>query len=194
MSAAVLELAGLQQYMITTQGGGRDVSAWPRAHPWPGVVEQPPSWWTHLTGGWGCLRAHLGLWRHLAGADQPVLVLEDDAVPLAPLRPVTLPPRWDLLMLGGQHLVPPRVTGHLGVLRCRATVRTHAYVLAPGAGTRLRAALVEHDPRPLDRQLAVATRAGRIEVYAVKPWLVGQAAGLSLIDHVLREQRTWERA
>jgi hypothetical protein len=128
----------------------------------------------------GCLRAHRILWQRLAGSEQDVLVLEDDAVPLAPLWvPHDLPEDWDLLMLGGHHVRPPTPV-RPDLVRCVDTSRTHAYLVRAGRAGRLLAATAPTRPdQHVSTLLRMAMYHRTVNCYAVNPWQVGQAAGYS---------------
>lgn len=65
------------------------------------------------------------------------MLLEDDAVIPNNFQDrmqrflADVPEHWEALMLGGEHELPPEPVSP-GVVRCVATIRTHAYVLRPG--------------------------------------------------------------
>lgn len=79
----------------------------------------------------GCAFSHRVVLRQSRGT---ALILEDDAqLPTAFQRQVgellaKLPPHWDLVKLGGEHLAPP-IPVAPGVVRCVQTARTHAYLV-----------------------------------------------------------------
>ena len=87
-------------------------------------------------GAWGCRQSHLRVLEDamMDGIDK-LLVLEDDVrfVPNFLEKSIEfmkkVPDDWDLLMLGGQDMGAPAVTGIDGVARSLNTQRTHAYAI-----------------------------------------------------------------
>lgn len=165
-----------------------------RPHPWPfppvrlvpGVRKQAPPWYTAGDAAYGCREAHLKVLNQqwLAGVES-TLVLEDDAL----FRPDFherwpdvangVPDRWDMLMLGGQHVKPPTPAG-LWVKKCVATRLTHAYVIRLKAIPYLMRVWMGSRGH-IDR--AAETFQREANVYAPTEWLVGQGAGWSDISH-----------
>lgn len=148
----------------------------------------PPSWWTFGKGAWGCYRSHLAVIERSLSRDRTILVLEDDAVPAGDLghRIFTLPSPptpWDMLYLGGQHLRPP--TPHCDPwVRCTNVNRLHAYVIAPSGASRLYRALTDpaswdgaHEGKHVDH--VIGRCHASMNVFAIEPWLFGQAEGAS---------------
>lgn len=132
-----------------------------------------PEDWQCSPGAWGNRESHLRLLTS-AGDVSSVLVLEDDAHLPADfdtrleLLLAALPADWEAVMLGGEHVRPPSWVAH-GVVRCRRTIRTHAYLLrgqaiqvAVGAARRAQ----RHWDSDLSRELG---RRGR--TYAPDPFL-----------------------
>lgn len=131
---------------------------------------QPPAdprWRALPAGAFGCWDSHARALRQAVG---PVLILEDDAVFAdnfgQALAELTLPPDWEVVHLGGQHLYRPEPFVP-GLVRPTRMLRTHAYlshwpqVLASGLrGQRTH----------VDFALAQLP----IRRYATDPWLVGQ--------------------
>lgn len=137
----------------------------------------------------GCLAGHREIWQQ---ATQDTLVLEDDVV-LAPrwqqiLADLQPPPDWDLIYLGGQHIRAAQPT-EVGLVRCRSTIRTHAYVMRQQSVPRLLAA-TDHQ-RHVDLSLACAQQDGEIVGYAVHPWIAGQGSAFSAITHRQEPERWW---
>lgn len=121
----------------------------------------------------GCMASHIAA---LAAApDKPTLMLEDDAV-FAPGFTLDLhpPDDWDLLWLGGQHLMPPNLPQD-GWAVPRHIIRTHGYLV--------------RRPRQLARHLRESQLphttmfALPLTQYAQVPFTIGQAAGRSDIQH-----------
>jgi hypothetical protein len=160
----------------------------------------PPRNWIAGGGAWGCMQSHRQiLERALSDGTKRLLVLEDDAhLPeefpakvAAFLKAV--PPDWDQLMLGGQHIdvfknPPPGLPG--GVVRCLNCQRTHAYAVQGGfmqelyrvwqAGTTH----CDHIMGPLQRHR---------KVYAPEPMLIGQEEGRSDISGRTNPRTFWKR-
>jgi hypothetical protein len=146
-------------------------------------VRESPPWWHASAGAYGCALAHVGVledaWKR--GVER-LLVLEDDAC-FAPDFPdrsrqffARVPPAWSLLMLGGQHVLPPSRTLIPGVVRCVDTRRTHAYVVKQKAMPLLirtwKAASTHID-------FSLPTVQAMAKMYAPERWLVGQRNGRS---------------
>lgn len=163
----------------------------------------PPDW-TAGNPAWGCYRTHLRIIEDLANGtiDGPALIFEDDAEPLGPDFAERLaafladvPPKWDMIYLGGQHLdrniaPPDKITCQ--VLRAYNVNRTHAYAVHP----RFARQLYEHLTRPdwekghhIDHHYGRIHRTAR--TYCPTAWLFGQAAGYSDIAAKEQPRRTW---
>lgn len=117
----------------------------------------------------GCMDSHITALA--TTVDTPTLVLEDDAV-FAPgftlnLRP---PPDWDLLWLGGQHLIRPKPVIP-GWVRPSHVIRTHGYIARePHQLSRY----LRESPLPHTTMFALP-----LTQYAQNPFTVGQAPGYS---------------
>lgn len=168
-----------------------------------GIKEERPAWWKATAGAWGCYRSHLELVEYCLeyGVDR-VLVLEDDAtfVPdfTARLAALDVPDDAQQLYLGGQHLATPK-PGPPGFLIGTNVNRTQAYAVL---GRDALWTLKEHlQPYPalwtarhhVDHHYGILHRHGRIRVYAVQPWLCGQAAGRSDVGKSTPGERWWRR-
>jgi hypothetical protein len=153
-----------------------------------------PDGWSAGGGAWGCMQSHRQvLERALIDGLDRLLVLEDDACFRPSFREdVTrfledVPPDWDQLMLGGQHMLPPAPV-RPGVVRCMNCQRTHAYAVR---GRYLRdlyrrwcssSGHCDHVMGPFQREY---------RVYAPDPFLVGQARGKSDISGGQNPTKFW---
>lgn len=162
----------------------------------------PPRWWRAGAAAWGCLQSHLRVLEEaLLDGVGSVLILEDDAVFPAQFASAVrsflelVPPDWDGLMLGGQHLARP--VPHRGVLRVVNGNRTHAHAMR---GRYIRAVYQhlcnypDHAVKPqshVDHRLGELHKSGRYNVYAPVSWLVGQSEGHSDIAGRTLDERFW---
>jgi hypothetical protein len=125
-----------------------------------------------------------------------ILVLEDDAEPVPDFTShatdflARVPADWDCLMLGGQHLVPPKFVAP-GIVQCVATHRTHAFAvrktMMPGLLKFWETVTNDHC------DIVLAASMSYFKAYAPDPFLIGQAAGFSDItmqDELARLQFT----
>jgi hypothetical protein len=179
---------------------------WPLPHPHvfaavDGLQDRAPAWWKSVPGAWGCARSHHSILAAAAAAGfERILVLEDDVsfVPdfAARLSGLEVPADCEQLYLGGQHLAKPEpIPGRDDLVRGRNVNRTHAYgVIGRPAIEKLRDWIA---PRPwpgrhhVDHRFGALHRAGGIRVYAVRPWLCGQAEALSDITQKTHKARSW---
>jgi hypothetical protein len=139
-------------------------------------------------GGWGGLRSQEQmLATTLQRGRKSILILEDDAefppdfCPRVLAFLQSLPDDWDGLMIGGDHEGNTPTPVAPGIVRCRYTVRVHCYALRGSAA-------IEHVLRHyrqgrtfVDRILADLM--GQLRFYAPEPFIVGQAANRSDVDH-----------
>jgi glycosyl transferase, family 25 len=96
---------------------------------------QPPRTWMETPGAYGCLQSHLAVVKQAHASSQPsVVIFEDDVVLEVDFHAkfqrfmLQLPSDWDMLMLGGVHIVKPeKITEN--VYRVIAMTTTHAYAL-----------------------------------------------------------------
>lgn len=142
-----------------------------------------PAGWESGPGAWGCLQSHLALWERIYTEGRPALIFEDDATFAPDFADryadfaEAVPPDWDMLYLGGQHILPPSfLTPTSPVVRCQGVKKTHAYAITPAACQRLYSH-VAAAPYHIDVALALLHRG--LSVYAPTRWLCGQAAGVS---------------
>lgn len=132
-----------------------------------------PLRWRASVEAWSNMASHASILRSSAGA---LLVLEDDAdVPqdfglLIDEVVSQLPPNWESIWLGGQHLLAPR-TISTGIVQNRHPIRTHAYIVrGPAISAALHVAThaVDHWDVPLGQVLA-----RRGTSFSPDPFLVG---------------------
>jgi len=167
-----------------------------RDWPWPverfsavdGHLCPPPRWFTTGGGAWGCLQSHLRLYERILQSDwNRVLILEDDAEPLKgwaskiPLVWEDLPPSWEMLYLGGQHLQrdskpPARITNNLvRVFNCQ---RTHAYMVNRKGALNIYKRLTSQLPH-WERAHHIDWYLGKwhpeMQAYASYPFVIGQS-------------------
>jgi len=170
--------------------------AWPFARPRrfdavDGSAVAIPAQWKRGAGAWGCMLSHRAIMREaIAEGIGSILVLEDDAVPVAGfgqkaadfLRRV--PEDWDCLMLGGEHLAAPKPVA-AGVVQCVSTNRTHAFAIRrrmmPGLLKFWETVTNDHC------DIVLAACMGYFKAYAPQPFLIGQRAGFS--DVTMREEK-----
>jgi hypothetical protein len=167
-----------------------------------GQAEPPPAGWKATPGAWGCARSHYAVlsWAIATGVER-LLVLEDDAtfVPdfAARLAALTPPEDTGQLYLGGQHLTKPEaLPGRVDFVRGLNVNRTHAYGVLGRAALETLRDWIEPSPawacrHHVDHRMGVLHRERRLGVYAVRPWICGQAAGLSDITNKKAGARTW---
>jgi len=142
----VISLARTPERLV--QFNGRFPADWPFAKPqvFPAVdgkATRARSGFAGGTGAWGCLQSHQQIVQRCLDQkiNKPVLILEDDAQIVSVSRVMwamaTVPADAEILFLGGQHFRPtmPVVDAEgqvtQGIVRCRETGRTHAYILFP---------------------------------------------------------------
>jgi len=155
-----------------------------------------PSWWRGTPGAYACMLSHRFAisCSFAAGADS-VLIFEDDALlspdfaaGLAAFLPA-VPPDWQMLYLGGQHR--PQFKPYPaapGVLRCRHTIRLHAYAV------HRRGAPLVHDclaRTAKDCDQALADLHPRLATYAPSRWLVAQRADFSDVESRRHPKDRW---
>lgn len=164
----------------------------------------PPPWWRQGASAWGCYRSHVRILEEcLNDQVQSVLLLEDDALFLDGfadrvhrfLRHV--PADWQMLYLGGQHLmvnrVPPKRINRWAYQPYNVN-RTHAFALQ---GDMLRIVyrhLHKHDwhtGHHIDHHLGRLHQRREHRIYAPKQWLVGQATSKSNISGKTPPDRFW---
>lgn len=145
-----------------------------------------PRYWKSGGGAYGCQQSHIQvLQRALMDGVQSIFVMEDDAS----FRPdfggcfreffCRVPQNWEALMLGGQH-IGSVAEAKDGVVLCRNTHRTHAYILR-GPAIRDVCELFENSRHHIDWDMGpFLGRRGR--TYAPSPFLVSQASSKSDIN------------
>lgn len=186
---------------------GRLSAAWPavRCDVFPAVdgeQEIMPKGWAGTAGAWGCYRSHQAVIAQAIDDDvDRLLVFEDDATFVSDfaerLENLSIPADCEQLYLGGEHLRPP-LPGPPGFVRGANVNRTHAYAVL---GRRALLTLQQHlrwnpatwgPKHHVDHRFGELHERGGIVVYAVKPCLCGQEAGLSDVDGRKRPKRVWQ--
>lgn len=136
-----------------------------------------PAYWPSTQGAYGCLLSHIKILSQVvADGVGTTLVLEDDAMPVG-FTALRLDdflgrvPDWDALMLGGQHLYVPEWIAE-GIVRCRMTQRTHAYVVKLPAAESL---LGHWQTINAQADQVIGWHFGQLRVYAPDPFLFVQS-------------------
>jgi hypothetical protein len=161
-----------------------------------GVVPVP-AYWKSGGGAYGCQQSHIQvLQRALMDGVRSILVMEDDAVFRKDFgTQVTefldaVPDNWEALMLGGQHIARPEHLGG-GIVKCRNSQRTHAYILR-GNAIRDVCQLWEGSRHHIDWDMGPFL-GKRVKTYAPDPFLVGQAASKSDINGKEHRTQWWSK-
>lgn len=153
-----------------------------------------PAHWRSGAASYGCALSHLSVLQDaMYHRRQAVLVFEDDALFTDDATDALqrfaedVPDDWQLLLLGGQHMRPPRrVTQN--VVRCRRASRTHAYIIR-GPSIPALHELWSRARTDIDRGWGDLQR--EVPTYAAWPFIVGQAAGHSDIVGLHMPERFW---
>jgi len=175
----------------------------------------PPHWFRGGASAWGCNQSHRALIEDALNRGlESILLLEDDAICRANFLKrwesfvAELPDDWDLLYLGGQHIVQNRMIERISrqVYRPYNVNRTHAWALRP-AGMRavyqrLWCDYAEPAGTPtdvgrrhiIDNHLAALLEEGSLKVYCPARWLFGQREGKSEIAGRQLNERWWNDA
>jgi hypothetical protein len=186
---------------------GRLPARWPLPRPEllkavDGREQPPPAGWRATAGAWGCAWSHyVALSLAIEGGIERLLVLEDD-VTFVPdfadrLEALAIPEDAGQLYLGGQHLAKPQaLPDRADLVRGVNVNRTHAYaVIGRAALETLRGWILPSTEwrcrHHVDHRMGVLHRERRVGVYAVRPWLCGQASGMSDVDGHKRPERVW---
>ena len=155
-----------------------------------GQEEHLPDYWTCKPGAWGCFRSHIAILRYAVRAKlESLLILEDDAVFVDGFTERVqaflqyVPDDWDQIYFGGQHYMQhhgrPRPIAP-GVLRAYNVNRTHAHALrAKYIPKVLKFFQKARFNLHVDYQFGELHMIGNHNIYSPRPWLVGQAAGVS---------------
>ena len=169
-----------------------------------GVRATIPAWWQSGPGAWGCRASQLAVLQ-AAQRDglETVLILEDDAhfhhraQEWLGVMMSLVPDDWDLLFLGGQHMVEPKPMADPRLLKGRGITRTHAYAVH----RRAFASLIEqvsddsrYQANPgwhIDHQYAHGIADGQWKAYAPAWWLAAQEEGRSDIGEQSFSRRWW---
>ena len=174
----------------------------------------PPVWWRSGNGAWGCLMSHLHIVQNFLtkheGKDGHLLIFEDDALfsdDFAQRLPKVLAEvgdDWDMLYLGGQHLhlntsKPWRCKTDVEVVNAYNVNRTHAFAVNRRFAVKFQQHII-HAPdyinynfhAHIDHQLGVLHERGQHKIYAVDPWINGQAAGKSWTSGKETKDEWWQ--
>ena len=185
---------------------------WPFAPPTrvsavDGTLCPPPDWWRPGAGAWGCYRSHARVIEQaLCEGVSSLLILEDDATFPPDFTPRALsflgrlPPDWQMLYLGGQHLrtrtrPPTRLAEDL--YRPFNVNRTHAYALRGDMREVVYRHLNGRDWRAghhIDHHYGRLHMEQRHRIYCPAAWLVGQDEGRSDIAARAFKTRFWPAA
>lgn len=173
---------------------------WPFAEPEvfqaiDGHVIPTPDKWKSGGGAYGCMRSHQEILEMcMMNESKPILIMEEDCVfcdnfsekVTAFLESV--PKDWDKLMIGGQHMRPPKEVVP-GVCKVAGAGRTHCYAIQGQMVKDLYKAWVNGDVHcdwimePLHQNY---------KVYAPFPnFLAGQRAGKSEINGRVNPAKFW---
>lgn len=163
----------------------------------------PPAW-SSGSGGWGCLLSHLAVLRQAVDdLVRSVLILEDDAcfsphtTHWLPQFMSALPGSWHQIYLGGQHLLPPRPTGHPLIWSPENVNRTHAYAVTLEGAARLLRFLSEIELYTWDPGWHVDHAMGhghfmqRWRTYCPPWWFCGQDECVSDVNAGVSYSRRW---
>lgn len=165
-----------------------------------GHAEALPDGWKATPGAYGCYRSHLAVISSaLSDGVEGLLVFEDDATFLpwfADRMSSLVPDDCEQLYLGGEHLKPPK-PGPPGFVRGVNVNRTHAYCIFGRTALEKIHDHLQWNParwtakHHIDHHLGELHEQGGINVYAVTPWMCGQASGTSDIDGKAWPDRLW---
>jgi hypothetical protein len=154
-----------------------------------------PIGWDAGGGAWGCMQSHRQiLERAIMDGIESLLVLEDDACFRPTFREdvarflASVPPNWDGLMLGGQHIASTPRTIVPGVVRCTNCQRTHAYAVR---GRFIRDLYQKWSSSSGHCDHVMGPFAANYNVYAPEPFLVGQERSKSDISGAVNPRKFW---
>jgi GR25 family glycosyltransferase involved in LPS biosynthesis len=162
-----------------------------------------PIWWKQGGGAWGCLMSHARILEDCIGRNvRRVLILEDDVVFTDDFSEAVegflsdVPPDWDQLYFGGQHLRnPTRLSEH--VYSCANINRTHCHAVSRKFMPRMYRHIlnaydyIDHPGHHVDHRLGVLQETGTVQVFAPVNWLAGQRAGHSDISGRANATHFW---
>ena len=168
-----------------------------------------PQWFggAGMNGAWGALCSHRTIIeRCLNEGVQSVLVLEDDAAPVAGFADkarqffAALPEDYQMVYLGGQlthydHTEHPPEVINEQVIRPWSCNRTHAYGLTRAGMKIVYVHLSRHNWQTghhVDHHIEQLSRAQELITYAPREWLIGQAPGLSDISNKEFPERSFQ--
>ena len=152
-----------------------------------------PAEWKHGRGALGCFLSHRAvLGAAVADSVSSLLVLEDDACPVPNFTDRSaeflsrVPPDWQCLMFGAEHLSPPVRVGR-GIVQCTAANRAHAYSVRGPMMDGLLKMWNHFDTDHCD--VVLASLMTHFKTYAPDPLLIGQGAGFSDITEQIETPR-----
>jgi hypothetical protein len=179
-----------------------------------GALVPAPGWWGGAkvkgsSGSWGCLLSHMKVAQQaICDGASSLLVFEDDCVfspDVAEVLPgvmKALGDDWDMLYLGGEYWLrggnPVRDHRHGNLLSAYSVVRTHAFAINGSFLPRYHQHVSHYSDYGkggcgfhIDHQLARLHARKKARVFAIHPWLCGQAENSSEIFGVKYPELWW---
>lgn len=141
-----------------------------------------------LPGEAGCRASHLAVLQSAVNSKKPILILEDDVEFQKDFRGLsalfesvmsTMPP-WDLLYLGGNHVIRPIVPPGRGYGKVNRVLTTSSYAVTSTGASRLVSIINANPNVPVD--FAIANHQHSLKCYAFVPPLAWQKPGYSDIQ------------
>jgi hypothetical protein len=174
-----------------------------------GKKTRVPPWWRQGRGAWGCYRSHVNLIEDCLNRDiHSLLLLEDDAICVRDFTAKwerfhrDLPHDWQILYLGGQHLMmrkhkPRRVTDEVYIPY--NVNRTHAWAVNTEAGMQrvyqwLTNTKEWRNRHHIDHHMGRIIQRRDRPCYCPKEWLIGQNDTKSNISGKRPPIRFWAPA
>lgn len=150
---------------------------------WSELEAYQPRVLDHSPGERGCSMSHIRAWRHCVeqsnGCEKPLLVLEDDAVPVEKFTEIleqalhALPHDAQILYLGYEQAAEWRRQVSAEVVEAEYVWVTVGYIIWP-AGARVLLNRLPID-QPVDNWMAAACASGTIKSYCIEPKIIHQA-------------------
>lgn len=152
---------------------------------------------TLTTGERGCAASHVALWRRVADDAGPLMVFEDDALPLQGFADRLAQAladlggeEPDLLYLGYTQAAPWRRKVSKSVVEAEYLWTTVGYVIWPSGARKLLAQLPVD--QPVDNFMATHIAGGRLRGFAVVPLLVKQEGEWNVDNDVAHsDDKAW---